>query len=395
MWYPSIRTASIVILIALTTLYTVQYIAATAKSASDNDIASTKMAASTMRAAVMHNPGPPSVLKLSHVPIPSPKPGQVLIRVKAFGLNRSEMYTRQGHSPGITFPRILGIEATGTVESAPGSEDRLEKGDIVATAMAGMGRNYDGGYAEYTVVPATQVQIVKTKGLSWEQLGSLPELMQTTWGSLYTSLQLKKEDHLLIRGGTTGIGLAAAALAKGNVAFIGATTRNSSREQSLKDNRADEVYIDDGLIAEQVKKKHPEGCSKVLELVGVTTAKDSMQCTNVGGIVCITGIAGGRWEIENFNPSTFIKTGVGLTNYSGNEVAFMKTPINEIAQRMADGELSIPIKVFNLDQIVEAHECMDNSMANAKIVVLTGQASVGYQENRWLCCMEQHRQGVV
>ena len=319
----------------------------------------------------MHVPGPPSVLKLSHVPIPTPKAGEVLIQVKAFGLNRSEMYTRQGLSPGVMFPRILGIEATGILEAAPGSEDKFVKGDIVATAMGGMGRNSDGGYAEYTVVPAGQVQVIKIKGLSWEQLGSLPELVQTTWGSLFTSLQLKKEDHLLIRGGTTGIGLAAVMLAKDNCAFIGATTRNPSREQSLKDNGADEVYIDDGLIAEQVKRKHAEGYTKVLELVGVVTAKDSIQCTNVDGIVCITGIVGGKWEIENFNPSTFIKTGVGLTNYSGSDVAFMKTPINEIAQRMVNGELKVPIKVFKLDQIVEAHECMESNMANAKIVILT------------------------
>jgi len=184
-------------------------------------------------------------------------------------------------------------------------------------------------------------------------------------------LQLNKDDHLLIRGGTRAIGLAAAALAKGNCTFIGATTRNASREQGLRDNGADEVYIDDGSTAEQVKAKHPEDYTKVLELVGVVTARDSMQCTNVGGIVCITGNAGGKSEIEKINPFTFIKTGVGLTNYSGNDVAFMKTPIDEIAQRIVDGELSIPIKVFKLDQIVEAHECVDNTMANAKFVVLT------------------------
>lgn len=371
MWHPSIRTSSIVILIALTSFYTFQYFFSADEEIRHQNPTSSEMAASTMRAAVMHTPGPPSVLKLSQIPIPSPKPGQVLIRVKAFGLNRSEMFTRQGHSPGVASTRILGIEATGIVESAPGSEDKFKKGDIVATAMGGMGRLFDGGYAEYTVVPATQVMVIRTKGLSWEQIGSLPELIQTAWGSLYTSLQLKKEDHLLIRGGTSGVGLAAMALAKGNCAFIGATTRSTSKEQILKDNGADEVYIDDESIAEQVKKKHPEGYTKVLELVGVVTAKDSIQCTNTGGIVCITGIAGGKWEIEHFNPAMFLKTGVGLTLYAGNEVEFMKTPINEIAQRMVDGKLKFPIKVFNLDQIVEAHECMDNSTANAKIVVLT------------------------
>ncbi len=76
-----------------------------------------------------------------------------MIRVKAFGLNRSEMFTRQGHSPNVKFPRILGIEAVGTVEDAPGNEFR--KGDVVATAMGGLGRVLDGGYAQYTCVPAT------------------------------------------------------------------------------------------------------------------------------------------------------------------------------------------------------------------------------------------------
>jgi NADPH:quinone reductase-like Zn-dependent oxidoreductase len=80
--------------------------------------------------------------------------------------------------------------------------------------MGGMGRLFDGGYAEYTSVPANQVQVIKTK-IPWEQLGALPEMMNTAWGSLFKSLQLKKGDTLLIRGGTTSVGLAAAALAKG------------------------------------------------------------------------------------------------------------------------------------------------------------------------------------
>ena len=101
--------------------------------------------------------GGPEVLKLETRPIPTPARGQVLIQVKAFGLNRSELFTRQGHSPGVPFPRVLGIEAVGLVESAPGNE--FEKGTAVATAMGGMGRQYDGGYAEYTCVPATQVQV--------------------------------------------------------------------------------------------------------------------------------------------------------------------------------------------------------------------------------------------
>ena len=110
-----------------------------------------------MKAAVIHEAGGPEVLKLESRPVPKPRVGQVLIRVKAFGLNRSELFTRQGHSPSVPFPRILGIEAVGLVEHAPGEE--FKKGTAVATAMGGMGRQFDGGYAEFTCVPAKQVQV--------------------------------------------------------------------------------------------------------------------------------------------------------------------------------------------------------------------------------------------
>src|SRR3982074_3198591 len=127
----------------------------------------------TMKAVVMHEAGGPEVLKIESRPVPTSRSRAVLIQVKAFGLNRSELFTRQGHSPGVKFPRVLGIEAVGLVEEAPGSEFR--KGDIGATAMGGMGRQFDGGYAEYTCVPAKQVQLIKT-GLAWETLGAIPEM---------------------------------------------------------------------------------------------------------------------------------------------------------------------------------------------------------------------------
>lgn len=111
----------------------------------------------TMKAAVIHEAGGPEVLKLETRPVPKARPGWVLIRVKAFGLNRSELFTRQGHSPNVAFPRILGIEASGVVEDSPGGE--FQRGDVVATAMGGLGRDFDGGYAEYTCVPVGNVQV--------------------------------------------------------------------------------------------------------------------------------------------------------------------------------------------------------------------------------------------
>ena len=322
-----------------------------------------------MKAAVIRQAGAPEVLAIEEREVPQPTPGWVLIRVKAFGLNRSELFTRQGHSPGVRFPRVLGIEAVGVVEDAPGGE--FKKGETVATAMGGMGRVFDGSYAEYTVVPSHQVQAINTS-LDWDIFGALPEMIQTAWGSLNRSLHLKAGQSLLIRGGTTSVGLAAAVLAKQQGATVAATTRKADRESMLKDNGADYVFIDTGEIAGDVRRVFPDGVDKVLELVGTTTLLDSLQSAARFGSVCMTGMVGNAWELDQFSPMEAIPHTVNLTTYSGGSDDFIDAPLQTVVNEVEAGRMTVRIgPVFQLDEIVEAHRCMEENTAGGKLVVLT------------------------
>jgi NADPH:quinone reductase len=320
-----------------------------------------------MRAIVLSAPGPVENLEIREVPVPAPGPGEVRIRVKAFGLNRSELHLRLGYAEGAKLPIVPGIEAVGVVDAAPGSD--LEPGQQVAALMGGMGRTFDGGYADYTVVPRAQVVPFRSE-LPWPVLGAVPETLQTAYGSLTTGLDLRAGQTLLIRGGTSALGYATAALARDLGATVLATTRQPARLDELAANGVDHPILDDGTVAARVRGLVPDGVDAALELVGTPTLPDTLASTRVHGTVCFTGMLSNQWTIPDFYPIGYLPTGVRLTAYSGNAGNLPASVLQSALDRLAAGSLALgPVTVYPFERIRDAHRDIEENRISGKVVV--------------------------
>ncbi|NQV53292.1 MAG: zinc-binding dehydrogenase [Flavobacteriales bacterium] len=320
-----------------------------------------------MKAAITGKPGDPTVIQIKQVPTPTAKSGWVLIKVMAFGLNRSELFTRRGDSPGVQFPRIQGIECVGMVEEDP--SNTLQKGQKVAAIMGGMGREFDGGYAEFALVPSAIV-IPFESDLPWTTLGAVPEMFQTVSGSLNEALEMQAGERLLIRGGTSSIGMLACQLAKVKGLTVISTTRNPDKKSALLHNGADHVVIDEGSVIEQVRALFPNGVDKVLELIGTRTLKDSLKCIGKKGVVCMTGILGNEWTMKEFTPMDDIPSTGRLTVYTGGSMDLAQDLLQEFLEEVEKGNVHLNIdRIFKLDAMVEAHQYMEDNKAKGKIVV--------------------------
>ncbi|MFJ9542248.1 zinc-binding dehydrogenase [Streptomyces sp. NPDC101225] len=326
----------------------------------------------TMRAAVCVGAGGPEVLEIHKRPVPAVRPGWSLVRVMAAGLNRSELRTRQGHSPGVRFPRVLGIECVGVV--ADSTDPRLPAGTTVAAVMGEMGREFDGGYAEYALLPNALLMPVTTT-LPWDVLAALPESCLTAQGSLDAlGIAPGGTGRLLIRGGTSSVGMAAAAIAHGYGLETAATTRRPGKAAALTAAGVDHVLLDDGgPLYGRVRAIWPEGPGHVLDLVGASTAVDSLCLVRRGGTVCVSGSLSG-WLIPDFEPIAMIPSGTALTSFHSDDVkgsagaAMLQRIVREVEAGLHRPHVD---RVFALDEVVAAHRCMENDEATGKLVLAT------------------------
>jgi NADPH2:quinone reductase len=323
-----------------------------------------------MRAIVIKNYGGPEVLSIEDRPDPKPVSGQILIEVKAFGVNQAETHMREGTWPEAT--EISGIECAGVVRADP--DGALVPGQKVVAFMGGMGRSINGSYAELTRVPATNVMPVKTE-LPWEGLAAIPEAYATAWTALFGNLDLKAEQSIVIRGATSALGQAAVNIAVHAGARVIATTRNPKRAEGLELLGAKEVVLESPDLAKRVRERHPQGVDAVFELVGNSTVLSSLTMVRRHGRLCLAGFLGGPDPIPAFMPMMQLPSGVHFS-FFGSFVLGSKAfptseiPMQTIVERVERGIYKAkPARVFRFEEIRDAHRLMEASAANGKIVV--------------------------
>jgi NADPH:quinone reductase-like Zn-dependent oxidoreductase len=236
--------------------------------------------------------------------------------------------------------------------------------------MGGMGRTFDGGYAEYTCVPASQV-IPFDSELDWATLGAVPEMLQTAYGSLTVGLDVQPGQTLLIRGGTSSVGMATAVLAKDRGLTVLSTTRRPERASVLEGIGVDHVVIDDGEIAAKVRAIVPAGVQVALELVGAGTLPDTLRATGLHGVVCFSGILSNDWIVERFYPIGYIPNGVRLTAYGGEAANLPQEALQDFLDAVAEGRMRVPLHAsYPLEEIATAHAEMEAGNATGKLVML-------------------------
>ncbi len=322
-----------------------------------------------MKAVVVRAPGRAEALRLEEIPCPQPSGGQMLLKVEAFGLNRLELYMRLGQLPAVTYPRVPGVECVGTVREDPNGIFRF--GQKVAAVMGGMGTVFDGSYAQFACVRATHVVPLQTE-LAWETLAALPQSYLTARGALVDTLGILYGQSLLVRGGTSAIGRAAIALARDRGVTVLATTRDPGKTERLRAAGVEHVLIDDGQIAEQVRRLVVGGVDAVLELIGSPTMADSLRSCAPGGKVCAAGVLGGVWDPPKLRRLAYLLEHVELTSYSAETVdrETVGSTLQEIVDGVASGRYPANIEeVYAIGDIVRAHQHMEAARACGKLVV--------------------------
>ncbi|MFE3054358.1 zinc-binding dehydrogenase [Nocardia sp. NPDC059239] len=325
-----------------------------------------------MKAITISHYGAPEVLTVTELPDPVPAAGEILVEVKAFGLNHAETYMRSGQWGDVA--QVTGIEAAGVV--AADHSGKLAPGTPVVAIMGGMGRTRNGSYAELVTVPADNVVAVDT-ALAWTDLAAVPEVYATAWTTLHDNLAVTDGETVLVRGATSSLGQAAVNIAADLGATVIATTRSQANAAMLEKIGAAVVLTEDGNLSERV---HAAGfvVDALLDLVGNSVLRDSVATVRPRGRVCQAGFLGGLAPVPEFDPIADLPSGVQLSFFGSFVFGTPGFPLSAVplADLVAKAEAGVyhakPVRTFTFDEIVRAHEVMESGTAGGKMTVAVG-----------------------
>jgi len=326
-----------------------------------------------MKAYVVEQAGGPEVLKMKDIASPAPKPHEVKIRVKAFGLNRAEVYRRAGKMGPISGQVVPGIEAVGEVIEDPAGVLRM--GQRVATAMGGLQFARNGSYAEEVTVLRSNVVDLKGVTLAWDELAALPESYLTVWGALGRLIDRAPQQTLLVRGATSSVGQAGVAYAKARGLTVIATTRSADNAARLKAIGADAVVIDTGAIASEVRAAVPQGVDLALEVVGASTVRDTLKALRPFGHAVVIGLLGGAPVLESLDLMNELPQATRLSFFGSGILGTPALPLSDapltwITDRLASRDIpSLRVQTFDFDDVQRAHSLIESDRALGKLVV--------------------------
>lgn len=339
-----------------------------------------------MTAAVLDRPIGPDGIDVREVPVPVPGPGEALVRVHASTVISSELSTLWGVADpsGPSYPMTLGNEFAGVVVSCPGGE--LPEGQPVTTAWAGHGWTRDGGQAQYVVSPAADLLPYRST-LPFTTVAAMPKAF-TRAHLARTTLNWQPGQSLLVRGGTTAIGLAVAGIAAADGAHVLTTTRSAEKAELLRARGIGEVLLDDGGLVERVRERYPNGVDDALELLGYPAVIDSLRCVRTGGTVAMIGLLQEQAHARATStpmdgetliapsPFHYIPNGVRLTTANhkslkpSDSLAGLFGGIQEWLDRVEAGELSVAIdREFTLTDIRDAYRYLAAQSGIGKVVI--------------------------
>lgn len=324
-----------------------------------------------MRAIVITRPGDADVLHIANRPEPMPLEHEVLIEVKAAGVNRPDVAQRKGHypPPPWTSQDIPGLEVAGTVVALGEDSSRWKVGDKVCALVSG------GGYAEYCAVPEGQCLPIPSK-LSFIEAASLPETFFTVWSNVFERGRLKKEESLLVHGGSSGIGVAAIQLAKAWGSTVYVTAGTDEKCAYCEELGADKgINYKKGNFVDAIRQlTYSKGVNVILDMVGGSYTNDNLDAlAEEGRLVMINSMAGDHSDIK---PSTIMKkrltiTGSTLRSRNTEFKSYVAHNVEQLVWPLfsASKVKAIIYKTFPLEQAAEAHRLMESSNHIGKIVL--------------------------